>query len=224
MSIVEATPATATELTAEARRRLARLSEPLGVTIAGMLVVVFDPHLTLVLGSRSSSVDVLPDALGYALLAAGLGLLGSGGRLEGKAELVAFGVASLFAGLTAFQVASWFVPALGSLDPRGLLVLDVAAAAGLVAICWVLHQLCRDLGLETEARTWLVAALLCAVNWPLPVALPLLVPPVRSSPGLTALADQSLWIPVAALFVAALQLRSAARSAPPRSARRGVTR
>jgi hypothetical protein len=208
----------------EGRRRLARLSTPLGLAFSGELLVVLDLRVWITIGDRTSGMDVLPDALGLVLLAAGFGLLAFGGHFEGRAELVATAVASLYVGLAAMSIAAWFFPALEHLDPRGDFVIVVAAAAGLLAVCWLLYGLCLRLGLTREARAWQAAALLFAVLWPLPVTLPLNVPALRSSPLFKVLAPQMQLVPVAAFLVAALRLRSAARRASPQSRFRGVAR
>jgi hypothetical protein len=209
-------------LSFEERRRLARLATPLSLVFWGALLVVLDLRFGVAVGGRVSGVDVLPDTLGYVLMAAGFCLLAFGKHFEGKEDLVAAAVATLYIGLAALSLGSWFFPAL-DLDPLGVFFLQAAASAGLVATCWILYGFCRRLGLAGNARAWAVAGLLVVCLWPLPSAIVMALPPFRVSWLFLAFAVLCGLAPLVAFLSATFRLGSAARRAsPPQSEHRGV--
>jgi len=205
------------DLPHEDLRRLSRLAGPLALIFWGALFVVLDFYVGLRVGDRRAGVDILPDIVGLALVALGTGILGFGGHFEGASDLVAGAVATFYICLFVISLAAGFLPSLAKLPPLANLALLTLGTVCIVALCWILRDLCLRLRLGSQARRWALTAALAALFWPLPQAVLAYVPGLLRTIPFQLFASLCQLIPTVAFLTSAYSLKQLGGRAIPQS-------
>jgi len=194
-------------LSFEERRGLGRFERPLNLIFWGGLFIILDFNLFTQVGSHRSSIDILPDAVGFVLVAVGFGILAFGKFFTGTFDLVITGVAAAFAVFAAMSLSTWFNPALERLAPWGGAALGAVGGFSLLAFSFAMRSVALRFGLLSLAKAWLTIGLLFLAFYTLPQAF-FLIPAFSKMLGVYAMLFfiPSL-IPFIGMFLAALQMK-----------------
>jgi len=197
-------------LSFEERRELKRFEKPLNFILWGGLLVVLDFNFFTQFGNHRSSIDILPDAVGFVLVAVGFGILAFGKYFTGTFDLVITGVAAAFAVFAAISLSTWFTPVFERLAPWGAAALGTAGGLSLIAFSFAMRSVALRFGLVTLAKAWLTIGLLFLAFYTLPQAL-FLIPAFRETSGVYGmlLFIPSL-VPFIGIFVATVQMKRVA--------------
>jgi hypothetical protein len=155
-------------LTVAERRCLARAATPLWLVFWGTVFIVLSINLGIQIGDRRASVDILPDALGYLLVAAGTCLFSFGNYLWGPYELVMTVVMGLSIGGGIASIIGWVVPEALAFEGLSSIIATLLTLVGSVGFCICMSAFSDKYHLRSLSRRWSLLAVLALVCWSIP--------------------------------------------------------
>lgn len=164
------------ELTLQQRKALRSIAKPLGFIFWGSVLAVLDFRLGMRVSDAGFAVDLLPDGLGLGLIAVGMGILAFSGLLRSADDTAVTISGAIFLTLCLLSIGDWFVPRLAQLPLPVRALLEVVAAAAVVAFCVVMARLANEFGLSSVARSWGWIAIAVMTLYTLPQRLVALMP------------------------------------------------
>ena len=156
------------ELSFEERHRLKRFARPLNLIFCGGLLLVLNFNLFVQVGGQRKSIDLLPDAMGFGLIAAGIAILAFGNYFSGLYDLVLTAVAVLFAAFFVGSASTWFTPALEHLAPWAVTFFGVVGGLALAALSFAMRSVALEYRLAGLAKGWWAVALLFVISSTVP--------------------------------------------------------
>jgi len=126
----------------------------------GAVFVFVDVWFGMGTDGRIARVDLLPNLVGFGLLAIGTGQLAFGYGLKGNAESIMTAVMAVTASFFVGSLVSLFYPRVTDLELWARVTFTFVGGATIAGFCFVMHGISRDLGLEDLGERWTLVAVL----------------------------------------------------------------
>ncbi|HET9210665.1 MAG TPA: hypothetical protein VFR03_09715 [Thermoanaerobaculia bacterium] len=188
-----------------------RLATAVRLLFWGNVFTLVLPLLTLRVDGRVASTDLGLSLIALILATAGTLILSTSSLVEGRAGLIAAGVAAIYCFSLLLDLASSFAPALRGLSGPGAVLLATLPAIAMCGLSIVFWHLAKTWQHTEQERLWLVCVVSTLVLFPLPFVAVMTLPWHRN-PALLTVSGFLALLPSVLFLVGLHRFRNAVQS------------